>query len=223
MAEFSVVITTVGGGAMVRVDGREALLRAVDLFVGREGVKQVIVVFLPGELEEGKKRHGSHFAFTGVKVAGGGPTWGDQVAAGMEKVAEGTTHVLVHDGARCVVPSTDIEALMAEVAGAPTAAALVGEMKGSLLELDEGGEAVAVERAGRFVQLLSPVGYTRKAAEGVAKTKKDVPAGAMRLVRGSALNVRVNGTGDEKIVKAMIGLLPRVVKVSDGPFGEAQW
>jgi len=223
MADFSVIITTAGGGAMTRVDGREALLRSVDLFVGKPGIKQVVVIFAPGEFEEGKKRHGSHFAFTGVRLAAGGPTWADQVAAGMDKVSPESTHVLVHDGARCVVPASDIEALQTEVEHAPTAAALVGKLYGTLVELDEGGAAIATERSSRFVQLLSPVAYTRKAIETVAKTRKDVPAAAMRLVPGSPLNVRVSEPGDEKIASAMIALLPKVIKVGDGPFGEAQW
>jgi 2-C-methyl-D-erythritol 4-phosphate cytidylyltransferase len=223
MADFSVIVTTSGGGSNLKVDGREALLRSVDLFVGREGVREVIVVFPTAELEDGKKRHGSHFAFTGVRVAGGGPGWGDQVAAGVAKAAKESSHFVIHDGARPVVPSADLDAVLEEASKAPSGAALVGELGGTLLEVDEGKNPIASESAKRYVQLLSPMVLTRKAAETVATTKKEPPASALRLVVGSPLNIRMNHAGDEKRVKAMIAIPPKVIKASDGPFGEAQW
>ena len=111
MAVFSVVVLTASppgqaaesGGPFVKVDGREALLRSVELFLNRDNVKQVQLAFLPEALEEGKRKYGGHLGFAGVKVISGGPKWIDQIAAAGEKISDEATHVIVHDAARPVV------------------------------------------------------------------------------------------------------------------------
>ena len=59
MDMFSVLVLTAtppglgaeGGGAYMKIDGREAILRSVELFLNRDNVKQVQVVFLPDEAD----------------------------------------------------------------------------------------------------------------------------------------------------------------------------
>ena len=83
MAVFSVLVMTAAppglaaeaGGAYVKIDGREALLRSVELFLNRDNVKQVQLVLLPDFVEEGKRKFGGHLGLTGVKVVAGGPRW----------------------------------------------------------------------------------------------------------------------------------------------------
>src|SRR3954463_13446698 len=94
MATFSVLILTAAptgmaaeaGGAFVKIDAREAILRSVELFLNRDKVKQVQVVFLPDEAEEGRRKYGGHLSLFGVKVLTGGPRWIDQVAAATDKI-----------------------------------------------------------------------------------------------------------------------------------------
>src|SRR5437764_1154691 len=108
MAIFSVILLTVAppgfsgeaGGHLVKVDQREILLRSVELFLNRENVKQIQVIFTVEAAEEGKRKFGAHLGFTGVKVATGGPKWLDQMAAGKDKLIAETTHVVIHDAAR---------------------------------------------------------------------------------------------------------------------------
>ena len=100
MAVFSVVLLTAAppglgaesGGAFVKIDGREALLRSVELFLNRENVKQVQLVVLPDALEEAKRKYGPHLGFSGVKLVGGGPRWLDQVKAVGDRIAPEATH-----------------------------------------------------------------------------------------------------------------------------------
>src|SRR5947207_3976754 len=108
MAVFSVLIVTAAppgqaaeaGGAFVKIDGRESLLRAAELFLNRDNVKQLQIVFQPEDVEEAKRKHGGHFGFSAIKVASGGPRWIDQLAAGAAKLIPEATHVIVHDAAR---------------------------------------------------------------------------------------------------------------------------
>jgi len=228
---FSVVVLTAApagmgaeaAGAYVKIDGREALLRSVELFLNRDNVKHVQVVFLPEEVEEAKRKYGGHFAFTGVKVTAGGPRWMDQVAASVEKIGGETTHVILHDGARPAVAYTDIDALMAEATHG-AAVALVSPLRTPLVEIDEGGNPMAFELQTRFQQLLTPHFFSLPPFKEMA-TKKSLPhASKFLLLKGSPLNIRVGGPGDAALVKSMLGMLPKPkVKGSTNPFDEAQW
>src|SRR5258707_1206581 len=108
MAAFSVIILTApppglsteAGGPYVKVDGRESLLRAVELFLNRDLVKQVQLVFTPDMLEEGKRKFGGHLSFSGVKVLSAGPKWIDQIVAAAAAISDESTHVVIHDAAR---------------------------------------------------------------------------------------------------------------------------
>src|SRR5215467_14013810 len=99
MANFSVIILTAAppgtggdaGGAFVKIDGRESLLRAVELFLNRESIKQIQLVFDNAKLEEGKRKYGGHLSFSGVKVVGSGPKWHEQIAAAAERVSPDAT------------------------------------------------------------------------------------------------------------------------------------
>src|SRR3954463_4114011 len=115
MAVFSVLLVTAappglpaeGGGAFVKIDGREALLRSVELFLNRENVKQVQLVVEPDALDEAKRKYGPTLGFSAVKRRAGGVKWMEQLAAVADRIAEEATHVIVHDAARPAVPSSD--------------------------------------------------------------------------------------------------------------------
>src|SRR5579864_7949453 len=102
MANFSVAILTAAprgqaveaGGAYVKIDGREALLRSVELFLNREPIKQIQVVVMADYLEEAKRKYGTHLSFSGVKLVSGGPRWSDQIATAAQTLSADATHVI---------------------------------------------------------------------------------------------------------------------------------
>src|SRR5260370_41378784 len=112
MAVFSVLLMTAPppgqagdpGNSMVKIDGREALLRTAELFLNRDNIKQIQIAFAPDAVEEAKRKHGGHFGFSGIKIVTGGPRWIDQWAAGAAELAPEATHGIVHDAARPAVP-----------------------------------------------------------------------------------------------------------------------
>ena len=89
MAIFSIVVVTAAppgqateaGGAYLKIDGREALLRSVELFLNRDNVKQIQLVVTPEELEEAKRKYGAHLGFSGVKLLAAGAKWIEQSTA----------------------------------------------------------------------------------------------------------------------------------------------
>jgi 2-C-methyl-D-erythritol 4-phosphate cytidylyltransferase len=230
MAVFAVVILTAApaglsgeaGGALVKLDGREVLLKAVELFLNRDEIKQIQVAFVPEFMEEAKRKFASHFGFSGVRMCFGGPKWGDQIAAAQTALAEEATHVILHDGARPAVPYTDIEALLEEAPKHP-AIALASAVRSTLVEVDEGGNPLAFHAAGSFMNLATPQVFRRDKFLEMASKKSELHPSELRLLRGSPLNVRLGGGADSSLAKAMLHMMPKPKLKASNPFEEAQW
>jgi 2-C-methyl-D-erythritol 4-phosphate cytidylyltransferase len=228
---FSVVVLTAppptqaseAGGAYVKIDGRESLLRGVELFLNRENVKQILLVVENDTLEEAKRKYGTHLGLMGVKLVGAtGPKWPDQIAAAGPKIAPECTHVIVHDGARPAVPFSDIDSVM-ECAEQNPVVMLVTAMRNQLVEVDEGGNPVAYHLPTHYMQLMTPQAFSKEKFLQYAGGKEP-HASEGKLVKGSPLNLRVGGSAEERIAKAMISMLPKPkVKAPTSPFEEAQW
>jgi 2-C-methyl-D-erythritol 4-phosphate cytidylyltransferase/2-C-methyl-D-erythritol 2,4-cyclodiphosphate synthase len=229
MPVFSVIVVTApppgfqpDNGWMTKIDGRETILRTVELFLNRDNIKQIQVVVDPSINEEARRKFGGHFSFSGIKIAVGGPKWIDQVAAAAEKVSEEATHVLIHDAARPAVPYSDLDALLEEAEKKPIVS-LCAPVRSTLAEVDEGGNAMAVRAPNEFVQLLTPQSFEKSKLMELAKAKKEPHASEISLLTGSGLNIRL-GHGEAGLVKAMINLLPKPkIKGPLSPFDEAQW
>jgi 2-C-methyl-D-erythritol 4-phosphate cytidylyltransferase len=206
---------------MLKIDGREALLRSVELFLNRPEIKQIQLVITPESEEEIKRKFGGNLGFMGVKVVVGGKKWQEQIAAAATKLAAEITRVIVHDVSRPIVAIADIDALLA--AGDHPAVALTAPVRSPILELDEGGAAVAIHPAAGLAQLLTPQVYSRQRLTELAGGREVHPS-EFKLVKGSILNMRVGGPVDSGLAKAMLNQLPKPkIKAPDNPFEEAQW
>jgi 2-C-methyl-D-erythritol 4-phosphate cytidylyltransferase len=230
MPSFSVIVLTAAppgavtepNGAYVKIDGREAVLRSVELFLNRDNVPQIQLVVTPEMIADAKQKYGHHLGFSGVKLVTGGPKWLDQITAASATVSADATHVVIHDAARPAVPYTDVAAVL-EAAAEHPAVAMVTPVKSALLELDPGGTAVARHPASTFVQLITPQTFDRKTFDEVVKTRSELHPSRLFLLTGSPLNLRVNSAGDAGMVKTMLGMLPKKKVQSASPFDEAQW
>jgi 2-C-methyl-D-erythritol 4-phosphate cytidylyltransferase len=231
MSQFSVVVLTAPPpglstetvGALVKIDGREALLRSVELFLNRENIKQILLVFSPDYLNDGKAKFGAHLGFSGVKLVAGGPRWIDQIIAAAPAISTDATHVLIHDAARPAVPFSDIDALL-ESADKHPAVALTSPARSVMIETDEGDAPVAVHSPRHLSHLLTPQVFSKAAFDEMVKTKAELHPSKLTLVRGSGLNIRFAGPADASLAKAMIAMLPKPkMKASINPFDEAQW
>jgi 2-C-methyl-D-erythritol 4-phosphate cytidylyltransferase len=85
----------------VEVAGKPVFVRAVELFLNRPLVKQVILAVNPERLEDFRFRWGDKLGFMGVQLVPGGDKerW-ETVLRAIEHVADQTTHIAVHDAAR---------------------------------------------------------------------------------------------------------------------------
>jgi 2-C-methyl-D-erythritol 4-phosphate cytidylyltransferase len=231
MANFSVVVLTAAppglsaevGGAFVKIDGREALLRSVELFLNRDNIKQIRLAISPEQMEEAKQKFGAHLGFSGVKLISAGPRWMDQIAAAPAGLNAEATHVVLHDAARPAVAFSDIDALL-EAASKYDAVSLSLPVKTALVEVDEGESPVSIHTPSQYRHLLTPQVYSKAAFVELATKRTDLHPSRLTLLKGSPLNVRVGTAGDAGLVKAMIGMLPKPkIKAGLSPFDEAQW
>jgi 2-C-methyl-D-erythritol 4-phosphate cytidylyltransferase len=232
MANFSVLLLTAppaggaaeAGGPFVKIDGRESLLKTVELFLNRDNIKQIQIVFLPENLEEAKRKYAPHLSFSGVKVLSGGPRWIDQIAAAAGKIAPEATHVVVHDSARPAVAYADIDALL-DIAEKNDAVTLAAASRTQLIEVDEGGNPLAIHPPSRYVQLLTPQVFSKATFEKMASTKQELHPSQLKILKGSPLNIRAGGgEAGPGLIKAMLNLLPKPkIKGPTSPFEEAQW
>jgi 2-C-methyl-D-erythritol 4-phosphate cytidylyltransferase len=214
--------TAESGGPMLKLDGREVLLRCVELFLNRDNVKQVLVVIAPAAEEEVKRKLGGALGFMGVKLAVGGQKWQEQIAAGAAKLAAEATHVVVHDAARPLVPQADMDAILDAAAQYP-AVALTSPVRAALVELDPAGGAMAMHLPASFAQLLTPHVYIRRRLLDLAGGREVHPT-ELHLIKGSALNIRLGCAADAGLAKAMLNLMPKPKsKAPSNPFEEAQW
>ncbi len=231
MATFGVVVLTAtppgqagdANASLTKVDGREALLRSVELFLNRDPVKQVQLVIADAGFESAKEKFGPHLSFSGVKMLKAGPRWIDQLSASAAALDPEVTHVLVHDAARPAVPGSDIELLMTEAQTHPLVT-LTAPLRSTLVEIDPGSSPMAIHLPTSYLQLLTPTIYTRALFLETAAKKTEPHASRYTLVKGSPLNARVGSAADAPLLKAILGLLPKPkIKAANSPFEEAQW
>lgn len=81
--------------------GQPVFVRAIELFIGRAEVAQIILAVNPDRIDEFTFRHGDKMRFLGVTIVPGGTKerW-ETVAKSLAAVEKSCTHVAIHDAAR---------------------------------------------------------------------------------------------------------------------------
>ena len=206
-----------GGGpkALVPLRGRPLVEHTVAA-LGAATVVEVIIVAAPADALETVARAARTAA--GGKVAAVVPGGADRqasVARGLAAVPPGPDVVLVHDGARPLVPVALIEAVAAAAAedGAATAAVPVDEtLKRGAGEWVDG----TVDRAGLY-RIQTPQGFGRALLErahreaGASGFRATDDAALVerlghpvRLVPGAAVNLKVTMPADLELAEALL-------------------
>src|SRR5580658_7230082 len=82
------------------LDGRAVWLRAVEPFINRDDVSQIILAIAAEDRELFERRYRASVAFMNIKVIEGGATRTDTVALALEVVDAACAYVAIHDAAR---------------------------------------------------------------------------------------------------------------------------
>ena len=93
------------------LDGRAVWLRAVDPFLGRDDVVQIIVAIDPSDRESFERRYRPSVAFLNIRVVEGGAERSDSIARALEVVDPSIGYVAVHDAARPCLTGEIIDAV----------------------------------------------------------------------------------------------------------------
>jgi len=222
--------------AFVDVAGRAVFLRSVELFAGRNDVKQILLGIADDDQELVNVKWGPNLAFFNVKIFTGGAERFDTVRKGIELVRDGIDLVAVHDACRCCVTEAVIDATIAAAAkhGAAIPACPV---TATIKDVRAGMIAKTIDRTGLYEAQTPQVfaaGLLAKAYENLANLDKSKISDDSQLlealghkvavVESDSSNIKITGKNDIAIAEAILKFRPK--PMAEGPIGpyiEAQW
>jgi 2-C-methyl-D-erythritol 4-phosphate cytidylyltransferase len=248
MDQFAVILPAAGKSARfgdpkqkkIYADllGRAVWLRAVEPFINRDDVAQIILAIAAEDRELFERRYRASVAFMNIKVIEGGETRSDTVARALECVDPKYGFVAVHDAARPCLSQELIDAVFA-AARQHGAALLAVPVADTIKQAGDDHLTVStVPRAGLYLA-QTPQAFSRDVlvkayaqhsrAGSVTDDCQLVEAIGQRpaIVLGSALNIKITTKVDLKLAAAILPLLDaaRAKPAAAHPFSdeEAMW
>jgi 2-C-methyl-D-erythritol 4-phosphate cytidylyltransferase len=200
--------------------GRAVWLRAVEPFVNREDVKQLIVGIAADDRELFERRYGASVAFLNIRVIEGGDERHDTVARMLSLLDSGIDYVAVHDAARPCVTSELIDAVFA--AALECGAAVPGVPVGDTLKRVDERQMIreTVSRAG-LVTVQTPqafrrdwlvAAYNMRAASSAPTDDAQLVEASGRqvvVVPGHAGNLKITMQEDLRLAAAVLAAMPQ--------------
>lgn len=229
MSRFAVILPAAGrstrfGGPRKKpylsLGDRPVFLRALDLFVNRPDVAQVLLVVAADDLDGLRDSHGGILSFMGVALVAGGVERFESVANALALLSDGVTHVAVHDAVRPLATPGLIDAVFAECV--EHGAALPGvPVADTLKRVDAAGRVTeTVPRAGLWAAQTPQcsrrdwleAAYAARAALGNAITDDaqlvEAAGHPVRVVPGLATNFKITTPADLALAEAILRPAP---------------
>jgi len=151
-----------GSKALVELNGRTALARAVSLFLSVDEVSRIVVVGPPARLEAARREAEALRPQKPVVVCAGGETRQRSVHTGLQAL-EGCEYVLVHDAARPMASAALVRRVLA--AARQTGAAIPGLPPRDAVKRVEGTRLVESLDRDRMVLAQTPQGFRYQVLE----------------------------------------------------------
>ena len=204
------------------LDGRAVWLRAVEPFVNRDDVGQMILAIAPEDRELFERRYRASAAFMDIRVIEGGAERSDTVARALEAVDPRCEFVAIHDAARpCLAPGIiDAAFAAAREHGAALPAIPVAETIKRVGE--DGRTAETVPREGLYLAQTPQVfrrellckAYAHRARGAGHRITDDCQlveaiGHPCAVVEGSRLNIKITTHEDLKLAAAILPLARR--------------
>jgi 2-C-methyl-D-erythritol 4-phosphate cytidylyltransferase len=145
-----------GAKALVELNGRTALARAVELCLSLDEITRVVVVGPPARMELAEREVAALTPRKPIVVRPGGDTRQQSVRIGL-KALEGCDYVLVHDAARPMASPALVRRVIA--AAIQTGAAIPGLPPRDAVKRVEGGRLVESLDRSRLVLAQTPQGF----------------------------------------------------------------
>jgi len=198
---------------------RAVWLHAVERFINRDDVQQVILVISPEDREMFQQKFGANVAILGLEVVDGGAERADSVAAGLARVRPDAEFVAVHDAARpCLVDAWIDEVFNAArqqgaaICAIPVSATLKRVAPGKVVQ-----ETVSREN---LWEAQTPQVFRRDWLLEAYARRGDAPATddaqlverlghAVAVVHGSPLNLKITSRDDLRLAEQALKVLPK--------------
>jgi 2-C-methyl-D-erythritol 4-phosphate cytidylyltransferase len=230
MASFAVILPAAGRSTRfgdpkqkkiyADLDGRAVWLRAVDPFLNRDDVAQIIVAISPDDRELFERRYRPSVAFLNIKVIDGGAERHDSIARALDAVDPSCDHVAVHDAARPCLTAELVDAVFA--AAIAHGAAILGVAVADTLKRVGPDRTISetVPRAGLFGAQTPQVfrrdllvaAYANRPAAGVPTddaTLVEALGHPVVVVDGSPMNLKITTAADLRLATAILKSLPK--------------
>jgi 2-C-methyl-D-erythritol 4-phosphate cytidylyltransferase len=203
------------------LDGRAVWLRAVEPFINRDDVAQIILAIAPEDRERFERRFRDSVAFLNIKVIDGGALRSDTIAHALEFVNSDCEFVAIHDAARPCLNRDAVDSVF-DAARAHGAALFALPVYDTIKQVDDDHFASrTVPRQGLYLaqtpqvfrrSLLMKAYAQRSRVTGhVTDDCQLVEALGHRcyVVEGSPLNIKITTQSDLKLAAAILPLLEK--------------
>jgi 2-C-methyl-D-erythritol 4-phosphate cytidylyltransferase len=231
MGRFAVILPAAGrstrfGDAKQKkiyaeLDGRAVWLRALDPFLDREDVPQIIVAISPEDRELFERRYRANVAFLNLTVVEGGLERHDTIDRALRAVDPSCDFVAVHDAARPCLTADQVDAVFA-AAIEHGAALLAVAVADTLKRVGPDRQTIeTVPRAGLYGAQTPQVfrkdllieAYAHRSRVGQAITDDAQLVEALghhcAIVDGSPMNLKITTQADLRLAAAILKALPK--------------
>jgi 2-C-methyl-D-erythritol 4-phosphate cytidylyltransferase len=203
-----------GSKALVRINGKTTLARAVQLFLSLDEITRIVVVGPPARLELARQEVAALAPRKPVIVAPGGPSRQDSVRGGLEALGH-CDYVLVHDAARPMASAAlcrrVLQAAMesgAAIPGLPPRDAVKRVEGGRLVESLDRSHLVLAQTPQAFsFPLLLKVHVQATDSGQVADDDAQLVAASgheVSVVEGEPTNIKLTTLEDLEVLEALL-------------------
>ena len=206
-----------GSKALVELNGRTVLARAISLFLALDEVSRIVVVGPPAQLDVARAEVEAFRPEKPVIVCAGGDTRQQSVHAGLNAL-EGCDYVLVHDAARPMASAELVRRVLA--AARHTGAAIPGLAPRDAVKRVEGNRLVESLDRSKMVLAQTPQCFRYQVLERAHFEAADaglvgdddaqlvMAAGhPVTVVPGEPTNIKLTTREDLLLLEALIGTL----------------
>jgi 2-C-methyl-D-erythritol 4-phosphate cytidylyltransferase len=220
----------------VDVAGRAVFLRSVELFSGRDDVKQILLAIAADDEELVNVKWGPNLKFFNVKIFIGGAKRFDTVQKGLELIKDDIEFIAVHDAVRCCVRDEWVDDCLATAAktgaailACPVVATLKQVRKDTIIKTVDRSQLYEAQTPQVFEVSLLKKAYANIKNLDKSKISDDAQlveslGHEISIVETDSSNIKITTPADVAIAEAILKSRPKPRPEGPiGPYIEAQW
>ena len=229
MATFAVILAAAGRSTrfqqnkrkkpFIELKGRAVWVRAAEVFLSRDDVKQTIIAVSPDDMEWFKEKFRPNLAFMEIEIVEGGAERADTVQNALARVRADIDFVAVHDAARPLLVTEWIDTIFAEAERCDAVIPAV-PVTSTLKRVAADKAIIETVPRDNLWQAQTPQVFRRELLlDAFAKRGKTQATDEAQLVEqlghevsvveGSPLNIKITTGHDFRMAKALLDVLPK--------------